>query len=127
MSSLSNLYLKKETLETLLKGVNAKELNGIDITISINDEVKTFEGKNGTVVQNVSAFVSQSKEERDSKKDKFYVGNGRVFWTDGSISVAEQPQSNSSSPKKQKEEVVNDLPWYKSFSLKTQLQGLSYR
>jgi hypothetical protein len=111
MASLTNLYLKKETLETLLKGVNAKNLNGIDITVSINDEVKTFEGKNGTVVQNVSAFVSQSKEERDSKKEKFYVGNGRVFWTDGAISVAEQPQSNSSSPKKQKEEEVTDLPW----------------
>jgi hypothetical protein len=111
MSSLSNLYLKKETLETLLRGVNAKELSGIDITVSINDEVKTFEGKNGTVVQNVSAFVSQSKEERDSKKDKFYVGNGRVFWTDGNISVAEQPQNNSSAPSKKEEAVHNDLPF----------------
>ena len=110
MSSLSNLYLKKETLETLLKGVNAKNLNGIDITVSINDEVKTFEGKNGTVVQNVSAFVSQNKEERDSKKEKFYVGNGRVFWTDGNISVAEQPQNNVANGKK-KEEEHDDLPF----------------
>lgn len=106
MASLTNLYLKKETLETLLKGVSAKNLNGIDITISINDEVKTFEGKNGTIVQNVSAFVSQSKEERDSKKEKFYVGNGRVFWTDGNICVAEQ----ESKPSK-KEEAHDILPF----------------
>lgn len=111
MASLTNLYLKKETLETLLKGINAKELNGIDITVSINDEVKTFEGKNGTVVQNVSAFISQSKEERDSKKEKFYVGNGRVFWTDGNISVAEQPQAEQPKAKKYVPAKDDDLPW----------------
>jgi hypothetical protein len=110
MASLTNLYLKKETLETLLKGVNAKNLNGIDITVSINDEVKTFEGKNGTVFQNASAFVSQSKEEQESKKERFYVGNGRVFWTDGNISVANQSQGTATSSKK-KEVVSNDLPW----------------
>jgi hypothetical protein len=56
---------------------------------------------------NVSAFVSQNKEERDSKKEKFYVGNGRVFWTDGNISVAEQPQAKVSK----KEEEFLDLPF----------------
>ena len=42
MSSLNSLYIKKEALETLLKGVNAKGLKGIELTLSINDEGKHF-------------------------------------------------------------------------------------
>src|SRR6188768_1603382 len=81
MGSLSSLYIKKETLEMLLKGVTAKGEKGIEITISINDETNNYG-------QNLTSFVSQSKEQREAKKEKYYVGNGKVFWTDNKISLA---------------------------------------
>ena len=60
MSSLNSLYIKKEALETLLKGVNAKGLKGIELTLSINDEGNQYD-------QNISAYVAQTKEEREAK------------------------------------------------------------
>jgi len=81
MSSLSSLYIKKEVLETLLKVVNQKGEKGVDITISINEESNQY-------IQNISSYISQTKEQREAKKEKFYVGNGKVFWTDGKITLA---------------------------------------
>jgi len=92
MSSLSEFYIKKETLETMLKVVNAKNQSGISLQIGINDETSKYGS-------NVSVSVSQTKEEREAKKDKYYIGNGKVFWTDGKISVAEKvekPLDNNS-------------------------------
>ena len=37
MSSLNSLYIKKEALETLLKGVNAKGLKGIEVSEIIKE------------------------------------------------------------------------------------------
>jgi hypothetical protein len=38
---------------------------------------------------NASIYVQQSKEEREAKTPKKYVGNGKVQWTDGTINKAE--------------------------------------
>jgi hypothetical protein len=38
-------------------------------------------------------FVSQTKEDRDAKKKKYYLGNGKVFWSNGTVKVAEKPQA----------------------------------
>jgi hypothetical protein len=38
--------------------------------------------------QNVSVFYAQSKEEREAKTNKTYIGNGKVVWTDGNIKTA---------------------------------------
>lgn len=78
MSSLSSIWIKKETLEILLKTVNQKNLKGVDITVSINDEENSYG-------QNITSFVSQTKEDREAKKPRFYVANGKTFWTDGKI------------------------------------------
>lgn len=86
MSSLNSLYIKKETLETLLKVVTKKGEKGVELTVNINDESNQYG-------QNVSAFVSQTKEQREAKKDRFYVGNGKTFWTDGKIHVPAKPDS----------------------------------
>lgn len=91
MSSLSEIYIKKETLETLLKTVNAKGEKGVSLTISIGDETNQYG-------QNLSGFVSQTKEQREAKKDKFYVGNGKVFWTDGKITKAEAKPKDIHEP-----------------------------
>jgi hypothetical protein len=53
-------------------------------TIAINDEVNKFG-------QNVSMYKEQTKEQREAKEPKEYIGNGKVFWTDGKIVKAEKP------------------------------------
>ena len=80
MASLSSLYLKKEILKVLLDTLEKKGENGIEVTISINDESNGYG-------QNVSAYVSQTKEQREAKAQRFYVGNGKCFWTDGKITI----------------------------------------
>lgn len=81
MASLNNVYFKVETLETLLKTLKQKNEKGISIDISISDETNDYG-------QNLTAYVSQTKEEREAKKNRFYVGNGKCFWTDGTIKTA---------------------------------------
>jgi len=81
MASLNSVYFKLETLEKIVSVLKTKKEAGISIDISINDESNNYG-------QNVSAYVSQSKEEREAKKERFYVGNGKTFWTDGTIKVA---------------------------------------
>ena len=94
MASLNSIYFKLETLEKIVSVLKQKKEAGISIDISINDESNSYG-------QNVSAYVSQSKEDREAKKDRFYVGNGKTFWTDGTIKVAtkkvETVSSNTSS------------------------------
>lgn len=80
MASLNSLYIKKETLEKILQVINKKAEKGIELTVAINDEGNQYD-------QNVSGYVSQTKEQRDAKKERFYVGNGKTFWTDGTIKV----------------------------------------
>lgn len=110
MSSLNSLYIKKETLKTLYETLEKKNEKGVSLTVSINDEPRVFEHSGNKILQNVSAFVSQSKEERDNKKQKFYVGNGKTFWTDGKISV---PVENvfSSKNNDNQHRVDDDLPY----------------
>ena len=56
----------------------------LPITITINDEVDQF-GNQGPVV------VEQSKEERETKTAKTYLGNVKVVWTNGD-NVAAAPR-----------------------------------
>jgi hypothetical protein len=104
MSSLSEIYLKKEVLETLLKTVTAKGENGVSITISTSDETNQYG-------QNVTSFVSQSKEQREAKANKYYVGNGKVFWTDGKITVAKKKEDATAPAPAPAQESFNDLPF----------------
>lgn len=53
------------------------------LTLSISDTTDKYGN-------NISIYEEQSKEQRDAKTPKSYVGNGRVFWCDGKISVAEK-------------------------------------
>tara|TARA_R100001591_G_C4329700_1_gene177741 strand:- start:581 stop:880 length:300 start_codon:yes stop_codon:yes gene_type:complete len=90
MSALLNFSLD---LSKLPKGkiIKGKKGQYINLTASINDETKFG--------NNVSFSVSQSKEEREGKETKIYVGNGKVVWNDGNIVNAE----------KQEQEPVNSV------------------
>ena len=105
MSSLISFYLKKETLSTLLDVVNKKGEKGVELTLSANDESNQYG-------QNVSGWVSQSKEQREAKKERFFVGNGKVFWTDGTVKLAVKDEP---APQQQaapvEDESSSDLPF----------------
>lgn len=86
MSSLNSLYIKVETLEKIVETLKKKNEKGVDITVSIGDEPNDYN-------QNVSAYVSQTEEQRKDKKPRFYIGNGKTFWTDGKIvAVTKEPK-----------------------------------
>ena len=53
------------------------------LTLSISDTTDKFGN-------NISIYEEQSKEQRDAKIPKSYVGNGKVFWTDNKITLAEK-------------------------------------
>lgn len=75
MSAIVNfsLDLTKLPKEKMIKG---KKGTYINLSLSVNDETNQY-GSNASVT------LSQTKEERDAKQDKLYVGNGKVVWTDG--------------------------------------------
>lgn len=104
MASLSNIYIKEETLETLLNTIRKKGEKGISIDISINDETNQWG-------QNVAAWVSQTKEQREAKKDRFYVGNGKCVWNNGKIEIAKKQEEVSQSADVPTQEANDDLPF----------------
>ena len=106
MASLSDIYIKKSTLETMLKVLNAKqgkEGEGVKITISLSDQTNNFG-------QNVSAYVAQTKEQRADKKPLFYVGNGKTFWSKGETPVP-QREEQQQAPQPVSSEKDDDLPF----------------
>ena len=58
------------------KIIQGKKGKYLPITITLNDELDQF-GNQGPVV------VDQTKEERDAKAAKTYLGNVKVVWTNG--------------------------------------------
>ena len=75
----------------------------LPITITLNDELDQF-GNQGPVV------VEQTKEERDAKAEKTYLGNVKVVWTNGSnVDVA--PRDNQSAPAPAPAAAEEDLPF----------------
>lgn len=105
MSHLSELYIKAETLKTLADTVAKKGDKGISITISTDDKANEWG-------QNVSAYVSQSKEEREEKKPKYFVGNGKVFWSKGDAPfVPKKEQAHTPKKDYQEPDTSDSLPF----------------
>ena len=75
----------------------------LPVTITINDELDQF-GNQGPIV------VAQTKEEREAKVAKTYLGNVQVVWTNGdNVSAAprqDQPQQAAAAP-----QPADDLPF----------------
>ena len=91
------------------KIIAGKKGKYLPITITLNDELDQF-GNNGPVV------VQQTKEERDAKAEKVYLGNVKVVWTnDNNVAVA--PREGQAAPPPQatapavSAAPVDDLPF----------------
>lgn len=109
MAAILEVYFKVETLETMVKALRAKNSKGVSVTASVNDDVKTFTSGEHTILQNVSCFVSQTKEQREAKKDRFYVANGSVKWvSDTGVKV---PVKDEAPAAVEFESDTDDLPF----------------
>ena len=98
MGALINLSLRVDKLpkEKFVQGKDGAVY--YNFTIGVNDESNQWG-------QNVSATDSQTKEEREAKKPKMYLGNGNVVWTDGNIKLADKKVEATAK------EVESDLPF----------------
>ena len=75
----------------------------LPITITLNDELDQF-GNQGPVV------VEQTKEERDAKAPKTYLGNVKVVWSNGQ-NVDAAPRDMNSAPASAPAATEDDLPF----------------
>ena len=88
------------------KIINGKKGKYLPIVITLNDEVDQF-GNQGPVI------VEQSKDERESKAQKTYLGNVKVVWTNGdNVAVApRQDQPVAQAAPAAAAAPVDDLPF----------------
>ena len=49
----------------------------LNLSVAVNDEKDQFDN-------DCSAWINQSKEEREAKDPKTYLGNGKVVWSNNS-------------------------------------------
>ena len=84
MSTLISASIRVDKLpkEKFVKGKDGAVY--YNLTVSIQDETRYG--------NNVAITDSQTKEEREAKKPKNYLGNGKVVWTDGNIVLAEREE-----------------------------------
>lgn len=82
MSAIINYSIRVDKLpkEKFIAGKDGAVY--LNLTMSVNDETRYG--------NNASIYVSQTKEENEAKKQRSYVGNGKVVWNNGSIINAEK-------------------------------------
>ena len=88
------------------KIINGKKGKYLPLTITLNDDLDNF-GNQGPVC------VDQTKEERDAKSAKVYLGNVKVVWTNGN-NVEPAPRDGAQAPAPQPMQVPDqevDLPF----------------
>jgi len=97
----TSIDLTKIDKAKIITGAKGKYL---PISLTINDEVDQF-GNQGPVI------IEQSKEEREAKVAKVYLGNCKVVWTNGD-NVSPPPregQPQAAAPLMTK--IEDDLPF----------------
>jgi len=93
-----NLNLDNIPKDKIYKG---KKGSYLTVVVTVNDDVDQF-GNQGPV------YVDQTKEERDSKEPKTYLGNVRVVWTNGEFP---EPAPRDNKEEAAVEETGDDLPF----------------
>ena len=98
----TSINLSEIPKDKIIEGKKGKYL---PITITLNDEPDQF-GNQGPVV------VEQSKEEREAKAAKTYLGNVKVVWTNGT-NVDTPPRDGAPAPQAapQLKPQEDDLPF----------------
>ena len=96
----TSINLNEIPKEKIFVGKKGKYL---PITITLNDEPDQF-GNQGPVV------VEQSKEEREAKTPKKYLGNVKVVWTNGN-NVDKAPYDSNQPTVPASTQIEEDLPF----------------
>lgn len=92
MGKLINSQINKSKLQGLAHYTNKRTgEESVNITISLNDTPDQYGN-------NASIWISQTKEERDAKAPKVYIGNGKVIYD------SDQPKQSVNLP-------ISDLPF----------------
>ena len=87
------------------KIIEGKKGKYLPITITVNDEPDQF-GNQGPVC------IEQSKEEREAKNPKTYLGNVKVVWTNGTFPDRIPYEGNGAPQQKAAPaKVEEDLPF----------------
>jgi len=86
------------------KIIAGKKGQYLPITITFNDELDQF-GNQGPVI------IEQTKEERDAKAPKVYLGNVKIIWTNGQIEVTPRDNQQIPPPPVQTFNTEPDLPF----------------
>jgi hypothetical protein len=102
MASIINTSINLSNIDKS-KIIDGKKGKYLPITITINNELDNF-GNQGPVI------MTQSKEERESKTEKKYLGNVKVVWSDGN-NVGPAPREGQPQQKQQANVENDDLPF----------------
>ena len=87
------------------KIIQGKKGKYLPISVSVNDEFDQF-GNQGPVC------VDQTKEEREAKAPKTYLGNVRVVWSNGVMPEPAYKGGNGQRPQSDIKEIPKeDLPF----------------
>tara|TARA_Y100000748_G_scaffold293304_1_gene282706 strand:- start:322 stop:642 length:321 start_codon:yes stop_codon:yes gene_type:complete len=89
------------------KIINGKKGKYLPIVVTLNDEIDQF-GNNGPIT------IAQSKEEREAKEAKTYLGNVQVVWTNGNnvdVAPRENNKQQVKAPVVAPDAVEDDLPF----------------
>ena len=99
MSAIINYSLRVDKLpkEKFIAGKDGAVY--VNLTMSVNDETRYG--------NNTSVYVSQTQEEREAKKPRTYIANGKVVWTDNKITLAEREEAKEVV----QEAETSDLPF----------------
>jgi hypothetical protein len=97
----ASINLNEIPKDKIIVGKKGKYL---PISITLNDELDQF-GNQGPVI------VSQSKEEREAKQAKTYLGNVKLVWTNGEVKKFDNPQQVTAPVAAPAQAIEDDLPF----------------
>ena len=97
----ASINLNEIPKDKIIVGKKGKYL---PISITLNDELDQF-GNQGPVI------VSQSKEEREAKQPKTYLGNVKLVWTNGEVKKFDNPQQAAAPTAAPAQAIEDDLPF----------------
>jgi hypothetical protein len=98
----ASIDLTKIPKDKIIKGKKGQYIN---VVVNVNNDTDKF-GNQASVV------VDQTKEERDAKAPKVYLGNGKIVWSDGQFADPAPREDNrgGNAPVPQAT-VTDDLPF----------------
>tara|TARA_B110000037_G_scaffold37098_1_gene45491 strand:- start:379 stop:693 length:315 start_codon:yes stop_codon:yes gene_type:complete len=98
----ANIDLNKIPKDKIYKG---KKGSYLPIVITINDELDQYNNQGPVIVE-------QTKEERDAKVDKVYLGNVQVVWSNGTnVEAAPRGDGQQQAPALVAHAGDDDLPF----------------